>query len=352
RRLESRGPQSGTSARPAPPAPPLSRTDEVDWRAAGAGQDASFERSNFLSDTFYKNADALLQQVERSGAMGVNRGWEAGARKGGDWYIEEQRFGDTVIGAGVNRNRVDLIDAGLRAFEWGFQQQAQDGSFPCKDNYVSTAYFVAGVAHSIWLLESTGFARDFSGRIATMRPKLMAAARWLGNADHIAGAKTSMDQFVSRYFLTGYALGASARVVGEPALAYSGEALIREGLAKQNAAGFFPEKSGFDVSFQGEALVYLLRYHDHVATTAARRANEPAIARAVAWLETRVNANGVIQAANNTRSGAGQERDRTGQPRRVSAVAVARAFGLARYVLGDAKYEALAQRVASARQTG
>jgi hypothetical protein len=325
---------------------------ERDWRAAGAGQDVAFERSNFLSDSFYRNADALLQQVERSGAMGVNRGWEAAARKGGDWYIEEQRFGDTIIGAGVNRNRVDLIDAGLRAFEWGFQQQAQDGSFPCKDNYVSTAYFVAGVAHAIWLLETSGYARDFSGRISTMRPRLAAAARWLAEAKNVAAAKAQNDQFTSRYFLTGYALGATARVVGDPALARSGEELIRSGLSLQNAAGFFPERGGFDVSFQGEALVYLLRYHDHVATAEMRRTVAPATKRALDWLESRVNATGVIQVANNTRSGFGQERDRTGQFRRVSAVAVARAFGLARFVLGDARYEAIAKNVASAKQPG
>ena len=98
-----------------------------EWRAAGAGLDAAFERSAFLSDTFYRNADALLQQVEKSGAMGVNRGFEVGARKGGEWFIEEQRFADTVIGAGVNRNRMDLIDAGLRALEWGYAQQSGDG---------------------------------------------------------------------------------------------------------------------------------------------------------------------------------------------------------------------------------
>ncbi len=328
------------------------RANERDWRAAGSGQDVAFERSNLLSESFYRNADALLQQVERSGAMGVNRGWEAAARKGGDWYIEEQRFGDTVIGAGINRNRVDLIDAGLRAFEWGFQQQSQDGSFPCKDNYFSTAYFVAGVAHSIWMLEASGYARDFSGRISTMRPRLAAAARWLADARNIASAKAQNDQFTSRYFLTGYALGAAARVIGEPALAYAGEDLVRAGVALQNAAGFFPERGGFDVSFQGEALVYLLRYHDHVATADMRRLTEPAAKRAVVWLESRVNATGVVQVANNTRSGSGQERDRTGQLRRVSAVAVARAFGLARYVLGDPRHEALAKSVATAKQPG
>jgi hypothetical protein len=333
-----------------PPAPPPPRAGEREWRAAGPGQDVAFERSAFLAESFYRNADALLQQVERSGAMGVNRGWEASARKGGDWFIEEQRFGDTVIGAGVNRNRVDLIDAGLRAFEWGFQQQAADGSFPCKDNIVSTAYFVAAVSHSIWLLETSGYARDFSGRIATMRPQLSKAARWLAEPKQLSAAKAQNDQFTSRYFLFGYALGATARVVGEPQLAYAGEEQVRAGLALQHQSGYFPERGGFDVSFHGEALVYLLRYFDHAATADMRRTLEAPLRRALGWLETRIQPTGVIAAAGNTRSGLNQERDRTGQPRRISAVAVARALGLARFALNEAKYETIAKNVAVARQ--
>ena len=83
-----------------------------------------------------------------------------------------------------------------------------------------------------------------------------------------------------------------------------------------------------------------------------RRETESPIRRALAWLESRVTPAGVVQIAGNTRSGKSQERDRTGQFRRVSAVAVSRAFGLARTVLGDAKYEALARAVANARQPG
>jgi hypothetical protein len=330
--------------------PNVQPQNQREWRAAGAGQDAAFERSALLADTFYRNVDLLLQQVEKTGAMGVNRGWEAGARKGSDWYIEEQRFADTVIGAGVNRNRVDLIDAGIRALEWGFQQQAPDGSFPCKENYLSASYFVAAAAHSIWLLESTGYARDFSGRIAAMKPTLHRAAQWLAAQRNVDGARAQHDQFVSRYFLTGYALSATGRVLSDPGLALAGEDMIRVGLSKQNAGGFFPERGGFDASFQAEALVYLLRYHDHAATADARRSNEAAIRRALSWLESRVQPTGVIQIAGNTRSGAGQERDRTGQNRRVSAVAVSRAFGLASYVLNDARYESLAKNVAGARQ--
>ncbi len=348
--------RTGVNHQPAPPPPPtravVSPTDEVaPPRAAGAGQDASYERSSLLTETFYKNADSLLQQVEKSGAMGINRGWEAGARKGGEWYIEEQRFGDTVIGAGVNRNRIDLVEAGLRAFEWGFQQQAADGSFPCKDNYLSTAYFVAAVAHSLWLLETTGYAREFSARLAAMRPRLISAARWLADANHVAAAKSQNDLATSRYFMIGYALGASARATGDGALAAAGEAHVRTGLSFQAANGFFPERGGYDVSFQGEALVYVLRYHDHVASAEMRRSIEPAALRALAWLRSRTQPSGVLLAVGNTRTGNRQERDRTGQFRRISAVAVSRAFGLARYVLNDNSYDALAKSVAVAKQT-
>ena len=338
-------PVAPTKPTTAPPAAPMR-----EWRAAGAGLDAAYERSALLTDTFYRNADVLLRQVERSGAMGVNRGWEAAARKNGDWFIEEQRFADTVIGAGVNRNRDDLINAGMLALEWGFAQQSGDGSFPCKDNYLGASYFVAATAHSIWLLESTGYARNYVQRIDKIRPKLERAALWLADANRTKAASAQYDKYSSRYLLTGYALGVTARVTGDPALALAGEELVRTGLSKLHPPGYFPEATGFDVSFQAEALVYVLRYYDHAATADMRRDMEPQIRRALGWLESRVASNGVVQATGNTRSGSAKERDRTGQFRRVSAVAVSRAFGLARAVLGDNKYDGLARAVANARQ--
>lgn len=302
-------PVSASAPAPAPVPPPPPR----EWRAAGAGLDAAFERSVLLTDTFYRNADALLKQVERSGAMGVNRGWEADAAKGADWFIEEQRFADTVIGAGVNRNRIDLVEAGLSALEWGFAQQSADGSFPCKDNYLSASYFVAAAAHSIWLLETTGYARNYAPRIDKIRPALERAAFWLADTNRIQAGAMQHDKYSSRYLLTGYALGATARVTGNPALALAGEELVRTGLSKLHPSGYFVEADGFDVSFQAEALVYLLRYYDHAAASDMRREIEPAARSALGWLASRVAANGIIQTAGNTRSGGAKERDRTGQ---------------------------------------
>ena len=334
----------------APPVTPAPVAVQREWRAAGAGLDAANERSSLLTDTYYRNADALLRQVEKSGAMGVNRGWEASARKSGNWFIEEQRFADTVIGAGVNRNRDDLINAGMLALEWGFAQQSSDGSFPSGDNYLGASYFVAATAHSIWLLETTGYARNYAQRIEKIRPNLARAALWLADANRAKAASTQHDKYTSRYMLTGYALGVTARVTTNPALGLVAEDMVRTGLSKLHASGYFPEAGGFDVSFQAEALVYLLRFYDHAATAEMRRDIEPPIRRALGWLETRVASSGVVQSTGNTRSGSANERDRTGQFRRVSAVAVSRAFGLARAVLGDNKYDGLARAVASARQ--
>lgn len=343
---------------PAPPVavvkpvpPPIASAPVRDWRAAGAGLDAAFERSALLTETFYSNPDVLLKQVAKSGAMGVNRGWEASASKA-DWYIEEQRFADTVIGAGVNRNRDDLVDAGLRAIEWGFARQTADGSFPCKDNYLGTSYFVAATAHALWLLETTGYGQAFAARVAAIRPRLHNAAAWLADGKNAQAATAQHDSYSSRYMVSGYAIAATARLLGDASLAHVGEETIRRGLARQHASGYFFERGGFDASFQAEALVYLLRYFDHAATADVRRSSEPAIRLALDWLESRVTPRGIVQTTGNTRTGAGQERDRTGQPRRISAVAVARAFGLARTVLGASKFEGLARKVATARQAG
>ena len=333
--------------RPVPP--PVMAAPTQDWRASGSGLDANYEQSALLTSTFYSNPNVLLKQVDRSGAMGINRSFEASASKG-DWYIEEQRFADTVIGAGVNRNRNDLIDAGLRAIEWGFARQLSDGSFPCKDNYLSSSYFVSATAHALWLLDATGHGQAFSARIQSIRPRLHNAAMWLADARNSPAVVAKLDAYGSRYFVTGYALAATGRLMGDDALASAGEETIRRGIARQHASGYFYELGGFDASFQAEALVYLLRYFDHAATAPMRRSTEPAIRLALDWLASRVSARGIVQTSGNTRSGIGKERDRTGQPRRISAVAVSRAFGLGRVVLGTSKYEALAKSVATARQ--
>ena len=72
---------------------------------------------------------------------------------------------------------------------------------------------------------------------------------------------------------------------------------MRVGVGTQTAAGY-AEAGGFDVSFQAEALVYPVRYHDHAATAEIRREIESPARSALAWLASRVASNGVVQTAS------------------------------------------------------
>ncbi|MCS6996375.1 MAG: hypothetical protein NZ533_05365 [Casimicrobiaceae bacterium] len=308
-----------------------------------------FERSELLAETLYRNPEALLRQIAPSGAMGVNRGQEGGATRG-TWFIDEQRFAATLVGAGINRNRRDLIEAGLRALEWGFQQQGTNGGFATPEPVISSAYFVAAAAYSLWLVEAAGASETLAARWSALRPRLARAASWLERAAEDDAMASEFELFTSRRIVVGYALAMSGRVLETAQLVRSGERHLREALRRQHEAGYFLERGGFDVGFQAEALVYLLRFYDQVASAEARRQFERPIVRALAWLESRVDARGVVLVAGSTRSAGNLERDRTGQPRRVSPAALIRAFGLARYVLGEPRYEALARAIANARQ--
>ncbi len=324
----------------APPSPRI---------VSGSGLDLQFEKSSLLAETFYRSPELLLQQVSASGAMGVNRGWEAAVGKG-EWFIDEQRFGNTLIGAGINRNRRELLDAGLRAFEWGFAQQLTDGGFGSREPVVSTAYFVAAVAHSHWLLEAAGQAAAFQARLSSQRSQLARAALWLERIPAAELSREQLETHSSRQVVLGYALAMAGRVVDAASVARAGERRLLEAMQAQQPNGVLPERGGFDVHYQAEALVYLLRGIDHAVTAGVRRELEGRILRALGWLETRIGRDGSIQTAGSTRTGSHPERDRTGQPRRVSLAPVVRAFGLARYVFAEPRYEALARRIATARQ--
>ena len=104
-----------------------------------------------------------------------------------------------------------------------------------------------------------------------------------------------------------------------------GEDAIQKAPKRQHASGYFRSAAATMPAFRPNVGI-LLRYYDHAATAEMQRTGA-SLRRALDWLESRVSPRGVINVAGNTRTGAAQERDRTGAPRRVSAVAVSRAFG-------------------------
>jgi hypothetical protein len=146
-----------------------------DWPSGAAG-DLAFETSAFMKDSAYRKPDRASSDFADSGAYGtVNRAWDKS--RSGEWFIEEQRYGFDAVGAGLAWGRKDLIERGLKIFNWGFAQQQADGSFHCPDAFHSTSFFIEATARTALLLQASPYAKDFAPWVASVKPKLLAAAR-------------------------------------------------------------------------------------------------------------------------------------------------------------------------------
>lgn len=80
----------------------------------------------FLAKALYSVPERLASGIADDGAIGVNGRVGAGQQM----FIEEQRYGGDMVQAGLATGDDALVRKGMTVIEWGFKQQAQDGSFP------------------------------------------------------------------------------------------------------------------------------------------------------------------------------------------------------------------------------
>jgi len=316
---------------------------EKSW-AKGTTSDLGFETSSFMKETVYAKPDSLSNDATSSGAYGpFNRDFESGGGK--DWFIESQRFGVDAIGAGLAWDRKDLIDKGLHILDWGFAHQNADGSFSCPDAFHSTAFFVEAAARTALLLEASGFKSEYKAWVEKVRPKILAAAKWMARAPIFEKGLRGDSIYTHRYYLNADALAFAGLLGSDPALINISKKLIEQGMAKQNPSGSNPEKGGFDTSYHAVGMVFALRYYDFAADEVLRSEMQPMITRALGWLKGRVNEDGSFNQTGNTRTGDGQEIGRDKKAKTMSWGSAARAFANWSQISGDSSFERLAVRV-------
>lgn len=316
-------------------------------QARGVNVDLAFETSTLMRRTTYRNVPALNADMAPSGAYGpVNQAWEK--TRTGRWYIEEQRGGRDLILGGIATGDDAAIKRGLRQFAWGWAQQRPDGSFDCPDAFHSTSFFVEAVAHALLVLEASEYKERYAGRIAAMKPKLLASARWMAAPPDEAKWKKHNAPYAHRRFLVAAALGQTGVLCGDAALVKKSEEYGRDGLALQDAAGFFPEKGGWDSSYNAVGLFYAERYYVLVAGEMLRREMYPVLARGIAWQKSCVNKDGTVSIEGNTRVNALPEKGRNGTPKKIATGSVFRALAYWAQIAGDETYKDLAYQVAEA----
>ncbi len=280
--------------------------------------------------------------LTRSAAVSLNQEWEKDRDQA--WYVELQREGARWVEAGIVHGDTASVDWGLRQLAWGFAQMQSDGSFTCRDPFHSASFLVESTARSLLLLRASSKNKNLPPAALEMMPRLLTCARWLASPVH---EKTLVKQkiYTHRRFLLGAALEQTASLHDDEELHQRARSLVMEGLSLQREDGAFPEKGGHDCSYHAVALIYLQRYLLLTPPGSWRNQCDTAAHRGIRWLGTRIDEEGRVNVAGNTRTGQQQEVGRTGAIKQVNFPEVASALMLYAYRSGDETLDQLAIKV-------
>jgi hypothetical protein len=283
----------------------------------------AFETSALIKE--YAHAERRVPPTDwqkQSGAFGLNRKWEADNSL--PWFIEYQKEGRDWITAGLAYGNPEAIRWGLKMLAWGFARMTPDGEFKHPDSYHSASFLVEATAHSMLLLEASPWRAEFADQVNALKPKLLAAARWMvrpdidalnwpddNNYPRIFGER----RYAHRRFLDAAALGEVGVLFQEKPLLEKAVWLIRNGIAFQQPDGVNPERGGHDTSYQALGLLYACRYYQLVADDALRAEMKPALDKGFTWLLGRIRADGSVDGTGNTRTGPAGEMGRSGKPK-------------------------------------
>ena len=295
-----------------------------------------------LDRPLYAHPHRLVSHIAPSGAVGVNGDWEA--KQSDPWFIEQQRYGADLIQAGIVRSDEKLILDGWKILQWGFQRQGMDGNFPgTGDPFHSTSLFVEASARALLLLRQSGKTppgisfRSYADRVH-------AAADWLMRPDVAKRGRQANQPYTHRQWILAAALGETAKLTGDGAMASAAAEYARAGLALQTPEGVNPEKGGGDVSYQALGVLMAERYYIGCEDPELRFKIKAMIDLALRWEATKIDVGGIVQPDGSTRTG--KEASRGGKVKTVDHKTLVQAFVMGARITGNAKFAADAQRIA------
>jgi hypothetical protein len=275
-----------------------------------------------------------------SGAYGVNV-----AAPAKDWYIEEQRAGGTDVIAGCIRSDPALIAEGLKMFHWGLAREAQNGTFPGSQwPFHGVAFFLSEAAPALLFLQNSAYARQFAQEISWEKPRMRKAAyamvRSVGGAGKIDDTTKN-----HRRFEAAIALGATGLLTRNSQLTHWSTLYAWQGIHMERADGVMPEDGGHDSGYQALGMIDATKYLVLVATGGLYSALHQALARGEAWEISRIASDGSVNQQGDTRTVGCEETNPAGQCKTVFYAPIYGALARWAAITGDARYEAVAERV-------
>lgn len=235
----------------------------------------------------------------------------------GSLAIESQRSAYYVVAAGVLSHaaeRDELLDKGLKAFEWGFDQAGPSGSFPDErggaekneNSLYAKSAFLGAASRSLLLLQQADLAPGYRERVAALLERLLHSARWMAGSSDLEKffkrAKRSDKMLTNQLFSIAVALQETGVMTGDQSLTRRAQELVERILPRQSADGTFPEKGGFDAKYQTVSLEHLARYANTLPDSPWRNTVMAALRKGTDRFVQAVDSAGVIDNSANTRT--------------------------------------------------
>lgn len=253
--------------------------------------------------------------ARNTGPDGASRGASKNFRRG-RVAVETQRDAYYAVAAAVASNgpeRDNLLDRGLKAYEWGFAQAGPDGSFPRQAGkgeggghfhaLHNKAQFLQAAGRGLILLREATVAEPFRRREKALEASLLRSANWLA-------ASQDLTEFRSRAANSNQRLVVAtalqqAAVLGEDSrLQEVAQAMVAEVIARQMADGVLPERGGFDAHYQSYSTEMLARYASLLPAGAWHSRVEVALDRAIRRWVRAIRPDGTLDTSGNTRTAA------------------------------------------------
>jgi hypothetical protein len=303
----------------------------------------NFSSPPVVVKALYSDPSRLLAGVGQVAANGAVAG---NATSAPDVNVESQRWSADLVQAALVEHT--SLQPGINIMLYGFKREMPDGSFGKENDFQHISFFMEASARTLILLKQTGDPA-YASVIASTTPLLEKAAQQFiadGDADR---QNEKGKTFTHRYYLLAAALGETAVITHDAALAARAEEYAKRGLAAQLADGTNPEKDGYDLNYGAASGLFAERYYSICTNQEMRAAIRAMLHKALARESKSVMPNGALSMEDSTRTGKDAKHDNSGKPKGMDHKSIIPFFAIGAVVTGEDQYTQIAQRIAMNR---
>lgn len=226
------------------------------------------------------------------------------SEEGFDVY-RQQICWDAIV-TGIGKGQEKDISLGLKAIQYSFEKMRDDGSF--ENSPIGGApKFLLAFAKSYYEIEKSAYKEKYLNELNSYLPKLKKATYYIFNSPQWKREKTTILDCSNQAIAMGLTFNLLGIILKEQKITEEGNKLFYQGLNQQTKEGIFPEKGGYDSSYQAVSLQFIEFYYLYAADNKEKETLLSILEKGWAWELKRIEDSGRIKVEGNTRTGLQQE---------------------------------------------